>query len=261
MIFTLIKSKNRKFTIAFTFATLGLVYHIESILVVSFNSYSYYPKLIDDLFQDTVLGNIFSQVSISSTSALTIVYGLSFRWYVIFAFIYFLIEELFVKLGIYQHFWYKSIFTLIGFVPLFWFVKYWYNKLIESSKYYIHYITLYCSTTAVMGNIIVLPMKLLRIQVFTVNFYDDFSKNHTATFAIYGFFLTNILINLYRWRLQPIWKGIIFTLLFFIQYILYMSGIIYIKNGWFIVATLADLLGVYFFIVIFDRFLRQKPTI
>ena len=59
--------------IAFTLATLGFVYLIESLLVISFNAYSYYPKIVDDLFQDTVLGNVFSQVSISTTSALTIV--------------------------------------------------------------------------------------------------------------------------------------------------------------------------------------------
>ena len=207
------KIQKRKFTIAFTLATLGIVYLLESILVISFRSYTYYPEIVDDLFQDAVLGNVFSQVSISSTSAFAIVFGLSYKWYFIFAVVYFLIEELFIKLGIYQHFWYKSIYTGIGFIPLFWFIKMWHNKLISSPKYFIHYITIFLGTFAAASNTIIMPMKLLGIQVFKVNFYGEISKNHTTTAVIYGFFLINI-----------------------------------------------DLLGIYLWVVVLERFLGQKPT-
>lgn len=260
MVLVLIKSKHRKFTIAFTLATLGFTYLIESILIISLNAYRYYPKLVDDLFQDTVLGNVFSQVSISSTSTLTIVYDLSYKWYFIYALVYYLIEELFVNLGIYQQLWYKSIYTLIGFTPLFWFIKIWYNKLISSSKYFIHYITLFLSTFAVVANTIMMPLKLLEIQIFKVNFFGELSKNHTTTAIIYGFFLINILINLYKYRLHWTWKVIAFIILFFVQYIFYKMGIIYFKNRWFFSITLIDILGSYLWIAVLDRFLSQKPA-
>lgn len=260
MAFAMVKSKNRKYTIAFTLATLGLVYLIESLIVISFNAYYYYPKIVNDLFQDTVFGNIFSQVSISTTSTFAIVYELSYKWYFVFAAIYYLIEELFLKLGIYQHFWYKSIYTVIGFIPLFWFTRMWHNKLTYSSRYFIRYITLFLGAFAISANTLIMPMKLLELQVFRVNFYGDFSKNHTTTAVIYGFFLINILINLYRWKLHLAWKGVVFVILFFIHYVLYKSGIIYFKNGWFFIATLIDLLGIYLWIVVLERFLREKPV-
>jgi hypothetical protein len=261
MVFVMIKSRNRKFTIAFTFATLGFVYLLEAILVISFNAYTYYPKIVDDLFQDAVLGNIFSQVSISCTTALIIVYNLSYKWYFLFSIVYYLIDNLFVKLGIYQHFWYRSIYTFIGLVLLFWFVKICYNKMIASSKYITHYIPLFLGAFAISGNTIILPLKLLKSQIFKADFYESLSKNHTTVSIIYGFFLINILINLYRWKLHWACKGIAFTILFFAQYILYKAGIIYFENGWFFIITLIDLFGFYFWIAVVDLFLSQKPNV
>ncbi|MGE4485240.1 MAG: hypothetical protein AB7C97_09045, partial [Oscillospiraceae bacterium] len=104
MIFVLKKTENRRFTAAFALAVLGFVYMLEAILIILLNAYIYYPKLmVNDLFQDLVLGNIFSQTSIAATSALAIVYDLSFGWTVLFAAVYYLIDILFVKLGIYEH--------------------------------------------------------------------------------------------------------------------------------------------------------------
>ena len=261
MVFVMIKSRNRKFTIAFTLAILGFTYLIESILVILFNAYTYYPKIVDDLFQDAVLGNMFSQVSISCTTILIIVYNLPYRWYFLISFIYYLIDILFVKLGIYQHFWYRSIYTFIGLLIFFWFVKMCYSKLIASSKYVAHYVPLFFGAFAVSGNTIILTFKLLKMQIFKADFYENLSKNHTAANIIYAFFLINILITLHRWKLHWAYKGIAFAILLFTQYILYKAGIIYFKDGWFFIITLIDLFGFYFWIVILDRFLSQKPDV
>lgn len=261
LVFTLIKSKNRKFTIAYTLAALGFVYMIEAVLVVIFNAYDYYPKIVNDMFQDTVLGNIFSQVSIASTSAFAIVYNLSYGWYVLFAFIYYLIDIFFVKLRIYEHYWYKSIYTFIGFIPLFILIKKYYIKFINSSKYIFNYIILYLCVFAVSGNLIILPFKLMSIQIFNIHFFDNFSRNHTATGIIWGFLFINILIYVYKRNFHWAFKAAVFIMLFFIQFVLYKTGIILYKDGWFIPATLIDLLGIYLFIIVLDYFLRSKPSV
>ena len=261
LIFTIIKSKNRKFTIAYTLATLGFVYMIEAVLVILFNAYDYYPKIVNDMFQDTVLGNIFSQVSIASTSAFAIVYNLSYGWYVLFAFIYYLIDVLFVKLGIYEHYWYKSIYTLIGFLPLFILIKTYYKKLIRSSKYIFHYMVLYSSVFAVSGNLIILPFKLMRIQIFNIDFFSDLSKDHTTTTIIWAFIFINILIYIYKKNYHWLFKISAFITLFLIQLGLYKWGFILYKDGWFIPATLIDFLGIYLLIIVMDNFLNTKPLV
>lgn len=261
IIFVLLRSQNRKFTIAFTLAALGFTLLIETVIALFFTAYLYYPKIVSDQFQDAVLGNLFSQVSIAATSALTIVYSLSYGWYIAFAAIYFFIDMLFVQLGIYQHFWYKSIYTFIGFLPLFWVIKAWYVKLISSPKYITFYITLFLGVFSSALETIILPLKLSKTQIFQIHFYNDMSKSHTTTAILYLFLLISILIILYKWKLHPAWKGTFFAILFLIQYALYCYGIIYFKDGWFLIGSLIDLLGVYLWIVILDHCLRRKPAV
>jgi hypothetical protein len=109
-----IKSQDRKKTFAFFFAVLGFSYCIEVSLLLLLNAY--YPMIRpDDPFFDAVLGDIFSQVSVSSSAVLICVLGLSNWWLAGFSAAYFLAGMLFVHLGIYEHFWYQSVFTLAGF--------------------------------------------------------------------------------------------------------------------------------------------------
>ena len=249
VIVTLIKAKNRKFTIGFTLATLGFVYLLEAVGVLFLKAYQYYPKLSADVFQDSVLGNYFSQVSISATSMFTIVFNLSYVWYFLLAFIYYLIEELFIKLGIYQHNWYKSIYTLIGFAPLLWLIKKWNYKLISSSKRVVYYITLFLGTFSISANSLTLPLKLLKIQIFKLNIFGQLSKNHTASGIIYAFIVITIMIVLYKSRNQVI-KVIAFIIMYSLQFILYKFNIIYIKPGYFVIVTLIDLCGIYFWVAV-----------
>ena len=110
----LYKTNNIKFAIAFLFSIIGFSFILEATLVLGFNAYSYYPKIFKDSYLDIIFGNYFSQISVSSTSLLLAIYNLSYIWYCIFGLIYFLIDVIFVKLGIYEHFWYKSIYTFFG---------------------------------------------------------------------------------------------------------------------------------------------------
>jgi hypothetical protein len=255
----IVKSKNRRFTVAFTLATLGLVYIIEANLVVILNAYSYYPKIIPDSFLDTVFGNYFSQLSISSTSALAIEYGLSFKWYFLFAIIYYFIEALFLKLGIYQHHWYKSVYTLVGFIGLLWLIKAWNRMIINSSKFFIHLITLFLAVYGITSHTILNFLHLSGIIIFSGKFYTNPSKDNVATGIIYIFFLINILIILYILRLNWAWKGIVFTILFFAHSILYGKGIIIYREGWFLITCLYTLFSTYFLIYVFDYWLKYKP--
>ena len=68
---TMQKSADRKFTLAFGLAVLGFTYWIEVLLLLVLNAYTYYPMLTpEDAFMDAVLGNIFSQVSVSTSALL-----------------------------------------------------------------------------------------------------------------------------------------------------------------------------------------------
>ena len=106
---TLKRAPSPRFTAAFTSATLGLVFYIESVVVIVFNAYDYYPRTDGGCVPGHRVRAICSQqLSISATAALSLVLGLSRVWYLIFAAAYYLIELLFIRLGIYELHTYRS---------------------------------------------------------------------------------------------------------------------------------------------------------
>ncbi|MDR3599558.1 MAG: hypothetical protein P4L49_03610 [Desulfosporosinus sp.] len=262
IILTLYKTQDLKFTIAFLFSILGFTFVIEAVLTLGLNAYTYYPKIVSDLFLDAIFGNYFSQISISSTSLLITIFNLShIIWYLVFASLYYLIEELFSKLGIFEHFWYRSLYTFLGLFPFFWLIKKWYDNAKDSRNRFINYISLFLSVFSINSLSIILSQRLLGIQIFKGNLFTDMSKDHTTTGLIYQFFQINLLIILYKSKLHWLVKTLAFICLFIVQYLLYSAGFIYISNRLFFVVTTFDLIGCYCWVAVFNYLLsKQSPA-
>lgn len=257
----LYKTNNRAFAIAFLFSIIGFTFILEAILVLGLNAYSYYPKIIQDSYLDIIFGNYFSQISISSSGLLIAIFNLSHIWYFIFALIYFLIEEFFIKLGIYKHFWYESIYTFFGFIPFFWLIKKWYAKAKNSTNSFINYISLYFSIASISTFTIFLVQRLLGIQLLKSNiFFTDINKNNTSSGFIYQFIVLNYLIIIYKSKLNWVVKTMAFSCLFIAQYLAYSAGYIYIHKGLFFIVTSLDLFGCYFLIAVFNYLLSKQNT-
>jgi hypothetical protein len=250
------KAPNRKRTFAFFFAVLGFSYWIEISLVLFFNAYVYHPMLINDEFFDSVLGNIFSQVSVSSSAVLISVLNLSNWWLLGFSVAYFLVDLLFSWFGIYVHNWYQSVYTLAGFLIFGGAVKYWYKKICGSPSKLIYYPTLYLSSYAITGNLFGTALKLLDVRMFRSGLFPDPARDHTATAIIYGPILVIVSIALYKWKARLPLKAFVFLLLFVCQLGLVQSGILVMKPGWEIFILLLDLAGYYGFTVLIDRSFR-----
>lgn len=259
IIIMFIRSKVRKKLFAFWFGVLGFTYMLEACLVLLFNAYTYHPMMRpEDPFFDAVLGNIFSQVSVSSSAVLICVLGLSNWWLAGFSAAYFMIDVLYVHLGVYEHFWYQSVFTLGGFFLYGLIVKWWYKRMVSGFAKWLYYATLFLSVFAVTTNIVGTALKLLNLRVFQASFYSDLSKNHTVVVLIYGYVLIIIMIALYKWK-SPWWqKAFVFLLLLVCQWGLLQSGVIIVRPGWGIFIMLFDLILFFGWTVIMDRYLQGK---
>lgn len=258
IVLILYKANNIKFTLAFLFSIIGFSFMLEAILVLGFNAYSYYPKIVPNSFLDVVFGNYFSQISISSTALLLAIYNFSYIWYCFFALIYFLIDVLFINLGIYEHFAYKSIYSFFGFILFAWLIKKWYTKAKNSTNKFINYLALYFSIASISTFTIFFSQRLLGIQVFRGHFFADISKDNSIASFIYQFIVINILIILYRSKLHWVVRTIAFACLFIAQYLIYSTGYLYISNGLFFTATSLDLFGCYLWIAVFNYLLLSK---
>lgn len=260
VVLSLCKANNKKFTIAFLFSIIGFSFVLEAGLVLALNAYSYYPKIFKDSYLDIIFGNYFSQISVSSTSLLLAIYNLSYIWYCIFGLIYFVIDVIFVKLGIYEHFWYKSIYTFIGFILFSWLVKKWYGIANNPTNRFIYYFSLYFSVASFSTFTIFLSQRLLGIQLLQSNiFFTDINRNNTSSGFVYQLIIFNYLIPLYKSKLHWAVKTMALSYLFLAQYLAYRAGFIYIHKGLFFLVTSLDLIGCYCLIAAFD-YLLTKPN-
>ncbi len=257
-----LKTRVRKKTFAFLFAVLGFTYSIEVSLLLLFKAYTYYPMIRPgDPFFDSVLGNIFSQVSVSSSAVLICVLGLSKWWLAGFSAAYFLIDVLFVQLGIYEHYWYRSVFTLAGFFIYGLAIKYWYKRLFHGSSNWIYYITFYFCTFAISANIVGTMLKLLGVRIFQSGFYPDPARSHTAAALIYGPVMVIIMMALNKWDIRWWLKAPVFLLLLVFLWGLVQSGVIITMPGWDIVIPVFDIAVFYAFTAITDKSLKNAPLL
>jgi hypothetical protein len=251
------KRDYRKFNIAFTFTVLGFVYSLESVLLgVYGGAYSYYPKISKNAFLDTVMGNHFSQASVCTTLVLLAVYKLSTIWNFISAAIYYLIELLFVKLGVYKHHWYKAWVTFLGIIVLAFLIKKWYHKILNSPRFWSYYLTLYCAVLSTYG-LARTSFVYGKLRIIHYNVFPDVFKDNLILVHIPLFLVINIMIIIYWLKLSWKVKWIVFTGLFLTQFILTKIGLITIRPGWFLIITSVDVFSCYLLVAIMDYLLKS----
>jgi hypothetical protein len=255
---TIYKSKNRGFTIAFMLAILLFVEFIELGLLTSTNAYRYFPKLVKDPFLDSAFATYFSQVSLTSTAVLVTVFKLRYPWYFIFAVLYYLIEVLFLRLGIYQHHWYQSWFTFAGCIPFFWLVRKWYDKMLDKPNSFLYFSTVFLGAYSVYSFMPALPFYVFRIYSINFHVFSEYYRNQAIALMLYLSIIFALMVLLYIWKTNLIWKVVIFACLFGAQYLMVKIGIMYIKDGWFFIVTTITLLGSYFSVLLIDNLFSTR---
>jgi len=240
-------------------ALLHLTLLVELGLVGISGAYQYSPKLFKDSFLDTFFGNYFSQVSITTTCVVAAVYKLGFKWYLAFAVVYYLIEEAFLKLGIYKHNWYHTWFTFAGIILLLCLTKKWYYKVLQSPSPYIYYLTLFWGAWTAIGNCIIMWYYLASIQTYNIHFFPEYYRNQMIGSTLDTKVLMLTIFLLYLWKVNWKWKGTGFVCLFVSRYLLYRAGIIHYMAGWFFFVAASQLIGGYFWLAMID-YLLSKGT-
>ncbi|EKN65326.1 hypothetical protein BABA_21061 [Neobacillus bataviensis LMG 21833] len=142
--FTFYRNKNRKDILVLLVSNMGFAYLFEYFVFNLFNSYVYKPKIVKKSFFDNVFGAVLSQAIFVPFTAVFLTLSKS-GWVVkISGSIYFsLIELLFLRLGVYKHNWWKTIYTLILLPFYFKWSDYWYscigkkNQIVQFASYFL----------------------------------------------------------------------------------------------------------------------------
>ncbi|MGC7870201.1 hypothetical protein ACPUYX_01570 [Desulfosporosinus sp. SYSU MS00001] len=264
LVVVLIKAKNyRRVIIAFYLTITGIVLVFETILLFFLKAYVYYPMILKNPprpFDDVLAGNLFSQSSVGASALLVVVLNLKSYWFIIFGLIYGLIEELFLRLGIYRHNWYETWMTVMGIPLFFWVVKKMYIKAMQGigPVFYYGYIFFALYTCNVITLVWGLFM-LFRLQDFNTSLISDPEVSRLYGVLGHFFLLSGSVMLIYFLRLKWIWKTLVLIVLYIIYYIGYKLNIILIREGWFVLVSTIAICWTYLSVLIIDNFYSGIP--
>lgn len=257
LIFVMFRTENRKLMIAFFLTITGIVLHFETTIFIFLKAYVYYPMILKSPpmpIDDMLLGNLFSQTSVAATALLAAVLNLKYYWYIIFAVAYGIIEELFLALGIYSHNWYQTWMTVVSLPIYLWIAKIMYEKITRGIKplfYYVYiYLGLFLPNSPTLTHILLI---ITRHQDFSTTLLPDPVISRFLIFWVHFHLLSIPIMLMYFLRFKLIFKTLVILALYIIYFIGYKLNLIWIKEGWFLPVSTANIFGMFLSVVILDK--------
>ena len=255
------KTNNRKLVFALYCTIAGIIFTYEATILCFLKSYNYHPLLLQkNTMDDALAGNLFSQFLVSSTAILIAVVKLREVWYFLFAIIYVLIEELFLKLGIYEHYWYETWMTFVGLILMFWLVNIIYTSSLINIGPMLKRVYIFFGLYTLHMPIIFWVFKISGIIEPNMNLLRDQWHSYAFIALANLFFLSISCIIIYftlsKWMLKI---GAI-SILYLVLYMVDQTGILRVKEGWFLIFSTTNILGMYFFVYVLDKFYDSKRS-
>ena len=117
------------------FVNIGFAYVFETFVLAFFSAYQYKPNIIKKNMLDNMLGSILSQaIYVPIMATFISLFKLRTRWKLVITLYYVVIEQIFLRLKLFQHNWWKTIYTAL-FLPIaFYLSDFWSKKLDERNR-------------------------------------------------------------------------------------------------------------------------------
>lgn len=263
--FTIYKKRNiaklSTFLVFFLFATC-VTWIGEFIVLGLFNSYAYKTGIFTDPWAQNLLGHlILNSTFYPGTAILVAAYSLGYGWISLITVIYLLMEYLFLKLGIYEHHWWKYYMTGLAIFIYQVFTKVWFIKLNEMQHRMLRNITFYFVGFVILHYPIPIIL-LLGKAYYNVNWVQDMYLSSTMFIFTYqlieAFFMVLFVCVLEKW----FWKLVPFLIALVGQSVLASMNILIFQNGWnLFYVILIYFIGIATFILIESYSLNPKKEI
>lgn len=262
LIIVILKAKNRRQVVAFYLIILGIVLSYETIILIFMKAYTYYPMLLKDPpfpFDAVLAGNLFSQFSVSATALWITIFNLEFHWFVIFAVIYSMIEELFLALGIYSHNWYQTWMTFVGLLLYFWISKKIYATIIRGVNSVVLYAHIFLGLFPLYVITIMWGFMVSgHLSFSTTVLPDPVNSRYFLCLAIFSIPSAVVMMFIYYSSIQWVWKAMTVSMLYGFYDIACNLNLIIITEGWFATITTTTMLWMYLSVIIMDKLYDRK---
>lgn len=257
--YTLRKKRNPRLIVLF-FSIGGVIHPFELGILVLLKGYIYTPQVLSNKWFDSVLAAFVSDAFIVPSAALVIAaFEIGFIWMAAIAATFMGIEWLFLSLGVYIHYWWKTIYTGIGLLVYFGIGKKLWQIISQSTPRQFTRVTVLFFASLIIHNMLTFPfVAVLKKFYFQVGLMTNPSIDHQTVGAIYLYLISIILACMaglaLRWPIKS--TGII--LLYAFNLILLKLGILRLSPGWSVLNILAINLITLGMLVLFNHLLTKE---
>lgn len=211
-IFTLWKKRDAKLLVLYM-CMAGLTYSYEYIIFVWLESYNYYPQILDIPYYDSIFGAVASNgFTIPVLTVMIAAFGVGWVGRIILAVLLMGVEVLFIQLGVYEHYWYKTIFTGIGILIAFVIADFWLQKLRSDMSRLVRFVSLFMSAYFIKASVNFISSNIFQAFIYSVGWMEDPYRDSTAFITILNMFGGFVIALIVTYRLK--WPWMIAALLF-----------------------------------------------
>ena len=188
LIITFYKHKDQRRLFMLLISNISLAYLFEYFIVNIFSAYLYKPSLLKNRTIDNIAGAIFSQAIFVPFTAIFIT-AFQLGWYgkVVFSLYFTVVEMLFVRIGVYTHHWWKTLYTFLLLPFYFWISDKWYQHLKQGNPFVLSFSLFHLIFTT---DINLLFLKAIRRKIkFGIGHFHSW-REHFILVPLYSFFLS-----------------------------------------------------------------------
>ncbi|MDQ0063825.1 hypothetical protein [Paenibacillus harenae] len=220
------------------------------------------PGIFKDRFYDSALGAVVSNGFIAPAACVFIAaFGVGLWWILLIVAGFMGIEETFILLGIYEHHWWKSIYSAIGFTVLFLTGKWLWHKIHGlNHPYFFRLIVIYLINVSLQGSVFFFYIVLFHQIEFHSGWFEDPSRD-TIAFATLIVHIDSILYALVvSLRAHWFWKASLIAVLGCCFLWLMRLGILFTSGIWPVIVLILLQIGVLLLLIGIHRILTEKST-
>ncbi|WP_310190392.1 hypothetical protein [Neobacillus niacini] len=150
------KSKDKRQLFTLLMSNIGLAYLLEFFVLNLFKAYKYKPRILKNNYFDDILGAILSQaIFVPFTAVFSTVLKIGWFGNLLGGLYFALVEVLFLRLRIYKHYWWKTVYTLV-LIPIYFTISDRWNVLLRKRNPVIRFISLFFMIMVTEANLLFL---------------------------------------------------------------------------------------------------------
>jgi len=228
--YTLWKSRDGRLLVLH-FCLGGLIDPLEYFILILFPSYQYFSAATGALWMDNLLGSICSNdFIVPAVAVAAAAFRLRVGWLLLLSVLFMAVEWLFLRLDLYGHFWWKTVYTGIGIFLLLLAGKWIWGVIQRGATtvpflfFYVFFVFLF-----VYGSCHIVQAHLLDVHDIRTGWFPDPLRDHIAVEELIETFAAVIAAVAYFVRTPG--KVAVLTLLLALDAALLARKIIQVDNA------------------------------